>query len=506
MSAFLRITSMAIAGAAAVGLALPAMTAASAAVNRPSAPANQATAAAEPGRTANPIVLANNVELSGYDAATGPNGSTYIGWIADSGSGRQIHLCTLPPGARTCKDGIQTVASPGGSLGSSSATGLKVLVSSAGEVTLVWIHDDTASEGGPMGSEIATASSSGDGTLDTAVDVAAAPSFGYLLDARIGPGNDIWVVMEPTGLHPKLLINGDINNPASSITSLKPPYDVGEAQLRFDRSQAVLAVQQAGRISVPVAYAAYTNAHWSSFHKVAHTWTSDAVLGLADTTTGIRLVTSVNNADYYPVVWSWNGSSFGRPTPTGDHNNCSPGSHDLVADGSGRAADVSRECDDVAIANLPDTRHAAVVRFNIHGTFAGGDPQLTTTPRGTGWVVWSQESTVSPKLLAAPILLPDRDVSAARSARGNRATVTGPQSCLPPVDVAVGVGGKPASGWRVTSKALKLGNTTLHSDTLNGASLAAGRTYQLTGSVQFSNGSSHLTVSAGLTFKTCQAH
>ncbi len=499
MSASLRITSLAIASVAAAGLALPAATAASAAVSRPSAPTHPAAAAAKPGRTANPIVLDNNVELSGYDAATGPNGNTYIGWISDkNNAGRKVHLCTLPPGSTKCKDGIQTIDS----LGDSSAEGLRVLVNSSGEVTLVWMHDTVASESGPMGSEIATASSDGNGVLDTAVDLAAAPSFGDLLDARTGPGDDIWVVMQRSS-GSGLLINADLNNPSSGITVLKTPYTVGGARLRFHGNQAVIAIQKAGAITVPVSYASENNGRWSSFHTLAHTWTSDATLGLAGTTSGIRLVTSVNNADYYPVVWSWNGSSFGQPTPTGDHNSCSPASHDLVADGSGRLADVSRECDDVAIANLPDTRHAAVTRFNVHGTFAGGDPQLTTSPRGKGWVAWSIESTVANKLLAAPILLPGEDISTASKARGNWTIVTGPQSCLPPVDVAVGVGGKPASGWRVTSKALKLGNTTLHSNTLNGASLTAGNTYHLTGTVQFANGSSHVTVSAQLTFKSC---
>ena len=499
MSAFLRITSLAIAGAAAAALALPAATAASAAVSHPSAPAHPGAAAAKPGRTANPILLDNNVEFSGYDAASGPNGTSYIGWISDkNNAGRKVHLCTLPPGARKCKDGVQTIDS----LGDSSAAGLRVLVNSTGEVTLVWMHDTTASEMGPMGSEIATASSDGNGVLETAVDLAAAPSFGDLLDARTGPGDDIWVVMQRSS-GSGVLINADLNNPGSGITPLKTPYTVGAARLRFHGSQAVLAIQKAGAITVPVSYASESNGHWTSFHTLKHTWTSDASLGLAGTTSGIRLVTSVNNADYFPVVWSWNGSSFGQPTPTGDHNNCSPNSHDLVADGSGRLADVSRECDDVAIANLPDTRHAAVVRFNIHGTFAGGDPQLTTTPRGKGWVVWSLESTVADKLLAAPILLPGADVSASRSARGNRTTVTGPKSCLPPVDVNVGVQGKPASGWRVTGKTLKLGNATLHSATLNGAGLTAGTTYHLTGTVHYANGPAHVTTSAELTFKSC---
>jgi hypothetical protein len=504
MSASLRITSLAIAGAAAAALAFPAATAASAAVSHPSVTAHPAAVAAKPGPVANPLVLDNNVSFSGYDAATGPNGTSYIGWISDkSGGNRQIHLCTLPKGARKCKGGVQTINTSGDSLSPSSAASLHVLVAPSGEVTLVWIHDDTASESGPMGSEIATASSDGNGVLDSAVDVAAAPSFGYLLDARIGPGGAIWVVMEPTGLHAGLLINPDINNPESGDFALKPPYLVGGAQLRFHGSQAVLAVQKAGAVTSPVGYASESNDHWSKFHLIKHTWTSDANIGLAGTTSGVRLVTSIGNADYWPVMWSWNGSTFTAATQTGDRNDCTPSSHDLVADSSGRAADVSVECSDLAIANLPDTRHAAVVRFKVPGTFAGGYPQLTTSPRGTGWVAWSVESKTGDKLLAAPILLPGRDVTVTGTGRGNAVSVTGPQSCLPPVNIGVGVHGNPGNGWHVVSKSLKLGNSTLHSSTLNGAGLAAGKSFGLTGKVVFSNGSSRSTVTVTLRFKSC---
>jgi hypothetical protein len=121
-----------------------------------------------------------------------------------------------------------------------------------------------------------------------------------------------------------------------------------------------------------VAFASERNGLWSGFRNVARTWTSDANLGLTDTRHGVRLVATVNNASYFPVVSRWTGN--------GDTNNCSPNSHDAVADASGRMADVSRECTDVAVTNLPDTTHAAVVRFGSGGTFAGGDPQITTSP------------------------------------------------------------------------------------------------------------------------------
>src|SRR5262249_35027382 len=153
----------------------------------------------------------------------------------------------------------------------------------------------------------------------------------------------------------------------------------------------------------------------------------------------------------HPVDWSWTGHSFAHPTLTGDLNNCSPSSHDLVADASGRAADVSMECSDVTIANLPDTRHAAVTRFPNHGTFAGGAPQLATTPGGTGWVARSMKGPFADKLFVPPIVLPGLVVTATASSRGGKVTVHGPASCLPPVDVPVGVTAKAARNWHVVS-------------------------------------------------------
>ena len=166
-------------------------------------------------------------------------------------------------------------------------------------------------------------------------------------------------------------------------------------------------------------------------------------------------------------------------------------------------ADVSAECGAVAVANLTNTLNAAVARFAVHGTFAGGDPQITTTPSGRAWVAWSIESTVNDKLLVAPVLLPGRIVTARNSSGGNRVTLTGPASCLPPVDVKVGVKGSPASGWSVVSKALRLGTKLLSSTTLHGATLTPATAYTLHGSVTFGSGGSRRTVTASLTVRSC---
>ena len=502
MPASLRILTVTAAAAALLALPLaaaaPAASAAPAAPAAPAASAAPAAPASRPGLTAKPITLANKVQLDGYDAATDASGKSYIGWISSSVTGsptRSVHLCTLPPGATRCSGGIQTE-----STGQSSAVDLRVLVTPAGKVTLVWFHDTTASENGPNGSEIAIATSQSGGPLSAPQDVATAPSFGSMLDATLGPNGSIWTVAQPAD-GDALQIRPGLTNPAVKITA---PYVAGTARLRFSGSTGVLVIQKDGAISLPVSYASERGGSWSGFRKLAHTWTAAANLGLADTRSGIRVLASVSNADYYPVVSRWTGSSFTRPTLTGDRDNCAPESHDPVADASGRMADVSLECQEVAVANLTDTLHAAIVRFHVSGTFAQGNPQLTTTPRGRAWVVWSTDVGVEgARLQAAPVLLPGRSIIATRAAGGNRVTLHGPASCLPPVDVAVSVKGSPAAGWQVTGRTLLLGSRTLHSATLRGGSLTAGRSYTLKGRVTFASGGSRRTVTAKLKFRSC---
>ncbi len=490
------LTTTAAAAAAAVLCFAASQAAFAAGPDGPQALAKAGPAAAGPGLTGKPITLANNEEFSGYDAATSKSGTAYVGWIGDANSGgRKVYLCTLPRGATRCAGGVQSVDS----LGTSSAFGLRVLITQGSQVTLVWFHDTVASLNGPQGSEIATATATAAGHLSASHDVATAPSFGLMQDAVVGPGGTIWVVtqVEQGAVH-KLQIRPGLASPPVTIST---PYFVGVARLAFSGTTAVLAIDKDGAISDPVSFASKkAGGAWSAFRSVPHTWTSDANFGLTSTPHGVRLLATVDNATYHPVVSRWTGSGFSRPSLTGDTNNCSPSSHDPVSDASGRLADVSMECSDVAIANLPSTQRSAVIRFSVHGTFGGGEPQLTTAPSGRGWVAWSIESTVANKLLVAPVLLPGRDVTVRKSTGGDRVTLTGPASCLPPVSVHVGVTGSPAG--RVTGKTLKLGGTTLHSGTLRGGSLTPGKSYTLTGRVTFAGGSRR-TIAATLKFRTC---
>jgi hypothetical protein len=478
-------------GATLAALAVPAVAHAGIAA----AQAGRTAPASKPGPQHRPILLQDHAEFSGYDAATDAAGTTYIGWISDTGSGRKVHLCTLPRRAVACQGGISTISSL--DTITSSAQGLHVLVTSTGHVTLVWMHDTTASENGPQGSEIADATASNGGPLGAPADVATAPSFGTMEDAAVGPGGAIWVVTETSALTTLQVRPGITAAPVS----LKPPYEVGNAQLAFAGSTAVLAIQQAGAITHPVAYASHKTS-WSGFKNLGRTWTSDANLGLTGTRSGVRLLASVSNADYWPVVSRWTGSGFTRPALTGDRNNCSPSSHDPVSDASGRMADVSEECSNLAVANLTDTTHAAVVRFGSGGTFAGGIPQIATAPSGRSWVVWSIESSTANKLLAAPVLLPGRTVTVTAAKAGNRAILTGPASCLPAVTVGVRLRGSAARHWRVLRGSIRLGSKVLKSS-LNGAGLTAGHLYTLAGTVTFADGSARRVVTARLRFRTC---
>lgn len=442
------------------------------------------------------ITLADKVELSGYDAATTSAGTTYIGWIAitQTNPARTVYLCVLPAGASSCSGGVQSTPS----LGDSSAADLRVLADGANHATLVWFHDTANSINGPNGSAIATASVD-NGVLSAAQDRAAAPSFGSMLDAAVAPGNSIWAVTATSAATHLKVIPG-LGNPQVSLTA---PYMVGHGGIALTSSTAVLAIQKAGAISSPVSYAYESNGSWSGFHAVAHTWTAAANLGLARTQAGIRLLASVDNANYYPVVSRWTGSSFSRPQLTGDRNSCAPDSHDPVGDASGRMADVSEECANVTVANLTDTLHAGLTHFASGGTFAGGPPQITTTPRGRAWVVWSIESTAADKLIAAHLVLPARMRTVHNTKGGNSVSLTGPASCLPPIGVKLKVSGSPAAGWQVDSRALYLNGKLLTSTTLNGASLTAGKSYTLAGRVRFARNGTITSVTAQLVFLSC---
>jgi hypothetical protein len=451
-----------------------------------------ASPAASPGPTTVPVTLTTGYTLSGFDVATNTSGTAYIGWIANtkksSGATRAVHLCEVKPGTTSCSGGVQVT----GALGVASAEGLRVLVHTSGTVDLVWFYNDESGDG-----HIGFASTSSSGKLQPAIDMGSAPNNGQLLDAEIAPDNSVWTVAGPS--------SGDgmqVTPGTGAAMNVVTPYSVGEAELAFTGTTPVIATQEAGSISVPAGYTDYVHGSWSAVHNVADTWTAGARVGLAETRTGLRLTASVANSSYQPVISTWTGTGFSKPTKTGDHNSCDPRSHDTVTDASGRLADISYECSDIAVTNLPDTRHAAVVRFAAGGTINATDPRFATTPRGNAFAVWSIAAGTSDRLLMVPVLLPDLRTTTTATSSAGSVVVTGPVSCLPADDISVAVKGTPATNWQVSQQTLKLGTKSVGS-TLNGATLTAGNNYTLTGQVTFTDGSTSKSVTASLTFEAC---
>src|ERR1019366_8476890 len=186
-----------------------------------------------------------------------------------------------------------------------------------------------------------------------------------------------------------------------------------------------IATQEAGYITKPAGYTYESHGSGSAVHNVAQTWTGGARVGRAETRSGLRLIASVPNASYQPVVAAWTGAGFSNPTKIGDVNPCGPRSHDTVADASGRLADISYECNDIVVDNLPDTQHAAIVRFPAGGTINATDPRIATTPRGHAFAVWSVEAGNSDRLLWVPVLLADLSTTRTKNSSAGSVSVTG---------------------------------------------------------------------------------
>ena len=289
-----RLAWAAVAACAAALPSLALLSPAQAAVRAPTGPAAVTLAAAKPGLTGSPITATNNAEFSGYDLATGPNGTAYLGWIGDTGGGRQVHLCTLPRGATRCAGGVQTIAAAPDSTFSSTAAGLRVLVSKSNLVTLIWMHSTVASENGAEGDEIAVATAQAGSHLSAEKDVSPGPSFGYFLDATLAPNGSIWAVTNPSSgnTHSVQITKGL----GTRFQSVATPWWPGEAELAFNGGSAVLAIDKDGTITAPVYFDRQSGSGWTAFKPIARTWDVQG-FGLATTTSGVRLIASENNAD-----------------------------------------------------------------------------------------------------------------------------------------------------------------------------------------------------------------
>jgi hypothetical protein len=469
-------------GAAATSAASPAARAARTA---------PAASAGKPGEAAAPIVLSRTVSLTGgsVDMATTKSGTTYLGWIApNSNNDFLIDLCILPLHATGCQGGIKTMAA-------GPSNGLKVIASPSGAVSFVWDNADAA--------EIVTSTVQPGGSLSTPIDVGTAPANGELLDAELGPDGAIWTVAAGDS-GDTVEVRDGVANPEQTIHTSK---EVDFARLAFAGHTGIIAMHNGGADIDPVQYSYLSGGNWTSEASVAHTQTGTQDLGLVTTKSGVRLMASEQDSDLRPVVAKWTGHGFSTPVVAEPKAVFEPDGTDLVADASGRAANVAfiDGGAKLGIANLADTVHAGLVTVATGGTSAGGFAQISTNPRGEGWVAWAIEGSLGTDgdlFRVAPILLPALDHSVTHKGSHGSVTVTGPVSCLPGDTTSVSVKGHPKKGWKTKSHTLKLGAKKL-GKSLNGASLTAGKSYSLKGTVVFAHGHSHQKVSATLKFRSC---
>lgn len=465
--------------------------------------ATAARSGSGPGKAGPVLTLQSGVQVQGYDVGVTSDGTTYIGWISSAGSAadRTVHLCVIEPGTSACAGGVRSAAS----LGGSSAADLHVLTTPEDAVELVWFHDTDQSINGPYEAKLAMATVQPDHSIGPVTDVASAPSFGQLFDADLAPGGDLYAVTGRTVVtsddtHTELRIQPGIG--ASPVT-LQAPVMISKARLGLGPSGGLLVIDQYGAVAKPlrVSYQ-LSDGSSAAFTAVHGTWSVGGAFDVAPARGAVRLVAAIDDASYYPRIAAWKGADFGPFALTGDKSSCAATSHDLFPDMSGRLADTSAECGKVRVANQPQAGRAATVRFSTGNTPSGPDPQIGTTPRGTGWVVWGQEDSTANALLAAPVRLPALATSRRESNPSGRVTVRGPVSCMPASDLKVGVGAKPARGWSLVSRQLLLDGSS-QGAVLGGADLAPGSSHALTGKATFKRGAERRTVTATLTFAAC---
>jgi hypothetical protein len=476
------------------------------AVDRPSVAETPA------GPTGQTLTLEDNADLHGFDVAMGSDGSAYVGWISSIGgsANRRVRLCRIPPGSLSCAGGIQSSES----FGATSAEGLRVLTNQAsGGVSLVWFHDTPGSPSGPNDGAIAIANVGAGGLFGSSYDVGPAPSFGQLLDADYDADGQLWTLTETSITAPvqQVLIRLVTDSGRDCATG-DPSSHFSKGRLGFASGDPIAVLSSYGTVADPLSYIASTGAFEQGCigADIAHTWTAAGAFDVGTRGGSAHLVASVDNASYAPQAGTWSlrdqpqwKNAFAPWTATGDTGACAPTSHDLYSDASGRFADVSFECSKLAVANQPTGRRAAIVRFPVGGTPAGTDPQIASTPRGRAVVVWARivDSTTGVSLVVRRATLPA--LTTTKTARGAMGSVkvSGPASCLPAVDAPATITAKPATGWKVTGRILKLDGRDV--SVVHGASLSANGVHTLVGRATFAKGRTQKTVTARLRFLTC---
>jgi hypothetical protein len=349
------------------------------------------------GKTGKTFTVQSGTTLSGYDAATTKNGTTYVAWIGDKTSTpglRSLHLCVLKTSSRSCVGGVQTTSA----LGESSAANVKVVVT-GGKVELVWIAQ-LASNSGEFSGVFGTNTLSHK-KLGTSVAVPGAPSLGTLTSAiaHKGGGVSIAALGESGTLDKRAYYYPTVS---ATPKTFKRPYFVGNAQLADNGKRTVLTTSQYGSLSGKVAVASKPSkgSKWTGFKNVKGSYTRGNIEQVITAGKKIRMVGVSAKAIYTPDSWTFKGKSFGKPKASGDHNDIS--SIDLTTDGSGRLASVDSESGGLMVSNFGKGSSTARFLFKIKQTQAGGPAQITTRANGHGFLIWGIEKQgVSGQVLKA---------------------------------------------------------------------------------------------------------
>ena len=426
----------------------------------------------------------------GFATVSDGQGDTFVSWT-NFGKKGGIFLCTLRTGSSGCLNGAQAATST--EVDPAPGTDIYLLAGHR-TVRVLWFDDSD------RGATVQEATATAGGVPSAGHTLEPGSSAGALMDASVGPGGHLWTLTDNgDGAQVRLAKDGAL------VAGPAVPFALGYAQLAFAGGAAVIAVQKAGSLSSPVAYASQTGGAWTALRPLSGTWSVGYAPGLTQTAAGLRLVTATANASYQPVVSAWTGHGFAEASPIGDTSNCAPNSAHTGSDPSGRLTDVPNECGMITVDNMPTSSRAAIFRFPAKGTVAGSGPELATLPSGRGWVVYAlQDETDYDQLVAVPVLLPALTSTTATSTVAGSVRVSGPVSCLPVVSTPVAVAAAAAAHWQVLSKALTLSGKSQGS-VLNGARLRPGASYKLVGRVVFGDGQRRLTVKAMLAFKACPA-
>lgn len=360
-------------------------------------------AVASGGPTGKTFTIKSGVTLSGYDAATTKGGTTYVGWIGDDANNpslRQLHLCVLKLSSKSCVGGVQTA----NALGDSSAQNLKVVVT-GGQVELVWIAQ-VAPDSGEFSGVFGMNTVSG-GKLGTSVSVPGAPTLGSLTSAiaHKGGGVSLAAVGEVGTLDKRAYYYPTVS---ATPTTFTRPYFVGNAQVADNGTRTVFTTSQYGSLSgkVSVASKPSKGSTWTGFKNVPNSYTAGGIERMVTAGKHIRLVGVSAKAIYTPCSWTWKKKSFGKPKPTGDHNDIF--GLDLNTDGSGRLVSVGVEGDGLGVSNFGKGSKTVRFQLKVKHTLAGGLAQISTTAKGRGFVVYGIQKTgvTGQVLVAQPIKLP----------------------------------------------------------------------------------------------------